>query len=681
MKNLANNNQFLIKNVKIVPGKSLAPNWKRDMQVITTGSKEYIDNIPMYGGHDWKNEIGKIIKVEINQSSGYYWIKFCGNKSESVKKIIEESLPENYDIHENPELTKIYDFIRDDIPIMFLTGGAGTGKSTFIKYIKKNLKKDMNKNYVVLAPTGVAAINVGGQTIHSFFGFKTDIFEDKDIDKRRINSVIDHTDLIIIDEISMVSSWMLDHIDYALRLRCDSNKVFGGKQMLFIGDCFQLPPIAENNEVKQKYFEKWDNTFFFAAKSLKNVDMKAIQLKKIYRQKDDEAFIHMLNRIRKCQSGYERDIEFLNQNCLIEKRLGTTNVPEECLFLSTKNSDVEKFNTLKMHNLQNKGMRIQCYEGLVSGKFNFEHFLTPKTLELCIGAKVMVTKNISSLNLVNGDMGKVINISKDFVEVEIKNERKQLKRETWQSLKYSWNEESNSIQQTEEGSFYQIPLKLGWAVTIHKSQGLTLDSVAIDVSDAWDSGQVYVALSRAKDLNGILLKNEIPVSAVKSNPYIKKIYEELFPESEKEDLYKPGEYENINFENSTYTIDNKKEETSVRIGNFNIELFPKDDYGKSTWQKFVLKTMDILLSNNLIPETEIERLLNDVDYCYSTFRCTWNGFKYTLLKENRTECYDPQGNSRYWQTNCAGYYVCSQWTIKLANNFANWLIALSKGKI
>ena len=205
-----------------------------------------------------------------------------------------------------------------------------------------------------------------------------------------------------------------------------------------------------------------------------------------------------------------------------------------------------------------------------------------------------------------------------------------------------------------------------------------MDSVAIDVSDAWDSGQGYVALSRAKNLNGILLKNEIPVSAVKSNPYIRKIYEELFPDSEKEDLYEPDEYKNINFENSTYTIDNKKEETSVRIGSFSIELFPKEDSGKGTWQKFVLNTMGILLSNNLIPKAELERLLNDVDYCYSTFGCNWNGYKYTLLKKNRDDCYDPQRNSRYWQTNCAGYYVCSQWTIKYANNFANWLIALSR---
>ena len=674
----ANINEHLIENVKIVSGKSLAPNWKRDMQVVYTGSKEYIDNIPMYGGHDWKSEIGKNVKADINKSSGFFWIKFTGIKNESPKEIEEEELPEGYNLNENAELTEVYGCIRNNIPVIFLTGGAGTGKSTFIKYLKKNLKKDMNKNYVVLAPTGVAAINVGGQTIHSFFGFKTDIIEEKDIDKRRINSVIDHTDLVIIDEISMVSSWMLDHIDCALRLRCDSNKPFGGKQMLFIGDCFQLPPIAENDKVKQKYFEKWDNSFFFAANVLENIKLTAVQLKKIYRQKDDEAFIHMLNRIRKCQNGYEKDIEFLNKKCLLEKRFGTQNVPEESLFLSTKNSDAEQFNTLRLHTLQQKGMKSQFYEGITLGKFNFEHFLTPQKLELCIGAKVMITKNVSSLNIVNGDMGKIINLGTDYVDVEIKGEKKRLGREKWQSLKYSWNEETKSIEQSEEGSFSQIPLKLGWAVTIHKSQGLTLDSVAIDVSDAWDSGQVYVALSRAKSLNGILLRKEIPLSAVKTDFYIKKIYEDLFPESEKEDLYIPAEYEKIDFENSEYTINNSKEVTTVQIGNFNIELFPTEDYGKSTWQKFVLKTMNVLLSNNLIPKAEIERLLNDVDYCYATFGCNWNGFRYTLLKQNRNECYDPQGKSRYWQTNCSGYYVCSQWTIKLALNFAKWLINLSR---
>ena len=671
IKNDNNDNVYLIKNVEIVPGNTIEKNWQREMQIVYTDKSDYIDNIPRFGGHDWQQDIGKKVEAKTNESAGYYWIRFYKHVDEVDYSNSVDELPLDYNINENEELTKIYDYIKQDIPVMFLTGGAGTGKSTFIRYLKRNLKNELNKNCIVLAPTGVASINVGGQTIHSFFGFKTDIFENEEIDKLQKNSVIEHTDLIIIDEISMVSSWMLDHIDYALRLWCDGEKPFGGKQMLFIGDCFQLPPIAENDEVKQKFFDRWDNSFFFAAEVLKIIDMKAVQLKKIYRQKDDKSFIHMLNRIRKCQHGYEKDIEFLNENCFIETRLGTKNVPEECLLLTTKNIDAEKFNTLKMNNLQQKGARSKTFDGQVTGKFNFEHFLTPKILDLCIGAKIMVTKNLSSQNLANGDMGRVVDFGTDYVDIEVKGKRCRLYKEKWQSLRYTWNEQTKSIQQIEEGSFTQIPLKLGWAVTIHKSQGLTLDAVAIDAADAWDSGQVYVALSRARNLNGILLQRKIPISAVKTNDYIKKIYEELFPESDKEDLYNNKEYEDIKFDNALFSIDQSKEITTVNIGGIDFEL-----YSSGSIQNHVRKTMSILLANNLIPENEMHRLLNDYNYCYAVFGINWNGYKYTLLRKDRNV-----NAVRYWANSYNGYYICSQWYQNLASNFAKWLIALSKGQL
>lgn len=665
------NEKFLIKNVEIVPGKNINENWKRDMQIVYTDNLDYIDNIPIFGGHDWEHDIGKNIEAKINRSAGYFWISFCKYADEDLSTKTVEELPVDYDINENPELVKIYTLIKQNIPVMFLTGGAGTGKSTFIKYLKIHSKNDLNKNCIVLAPTGVASINVGGQTIHSFFGFKTDIFENKEIDKLHKNSVIDHTDLIIIDEISMVSSWMLDHIDCALRLWADSTKAFGGKQMLLIGDCFQLPPIADNDDAKRKYFERWNNSFFFAAKVFERVEMKAVQLKKIYRQKNDETFIHMLNRIRKCQNGYEKDIDFLNEKCFIETRLGTTNIPEECLLLTTKNNDAERFNTLRMNNLQQKGSKSKIFEGIVTGKFNFEHFLTPKHLALCIGAKIMITKNISSQNLANGNMGKVVDFGNDYVEVEVKGKTHRLYREKWQSLRYSWDEQTKNIQQIEEGSFSQIPLKLGWAVTIHKSQGLTLDAVAIDAADAWDSGQVYVALSRARNLNGVILRQKIPILAVKANSYIKRIYGELFPESEKEDLYIDNEYESISLNNSSFTIDDSKEITSVKIGGINFEL-----YSHESIQNHVKRTMSILLAKNLIPENEMNRLLNDYNYCYAVFGINWKGYRYTLLRKDRNE-----NAVRYWASNYSGYYICSQWYPNLDSNFANWLIALSRGQL
>lgn len=595
------------------------------------------------------------------------------SKSKKYTEVtINDELPIDYDINENPEIKQTYDYIKQNSPVIFLTGGAGTGKSTFIKYLKINLKKELNKNCIVLAPTGVAAVNVGGQTIHSFFNFKTDVFENNEIKISMKNSVLDYTDLIIIDEISMVSSWMIDHIDYALRLWFDKNKAFGGKQMLLIGDCFQLPPIAENNEIKQKYFERWDSPFFFAGKVFESVEVEAVQLKKIYRQKDDEAFIHILNRIRKCEQGYEKDIEFLNENYFIENRLKTKNVPDECLLLTTKNNDAEKFNTMKMFNLQQNGAYKKTYEGYVSGKFNFEHFLTPQTLDLCVGAKVMITKNISNktIKLANGDMGKVVGFGSDYVEVEVKNENYRLYRETWNSLRYTWDNQNKRIQQVTEGSFTQIPLKLGWAVTIHKSQGLTLDAVAIDAADAWDSGQIYVALSRARNLNGVLLRQKISPFSVKADRYIKKIYETLFPESENQNVYNAEEYKNIIVDNSIFTIDKKEELTSVLIGNKKFELYPS---GNVKIQQHVQETMELLLTENLVPYEELQRLLTDKNYCYETFGINWNGFRYTLLKKDRNS-----DTVRYWAKKYGGYYICSQWYQNCSSKFAQWLIKLSK---
>ena len=407
------------------------------------------------------------------------------------------------------------------------------------------------------------------------------------------------------------------------------------------------------------------------------MDIKAIQLKKIYRQKD-EVLIHMLNRIRKGQNGYEKDIEFLNDNCFVETRLGTKTIPDECLLLTTKNNDAEKYNILKMLNLQRQGAGTKTYLGVTLGYFNFDHFLTPIELELCVGAKVMVTKNIKSQGLVNGDMGKVVDLGEDYVDVEIKGQKYQLNRETWQSFKYQWDEENEKIKQISEGSFTQIPLRLGWAVTIHKSQGLTLEAVAIDAEDAWDSGQVYVALSRSKSMNGIILRKKIPITAVKANPYIKRIYEQWFPDMEDEvtDIY---DNKKINFDNTIFTIDKSEEITSVLIGGKRFELFPSEG---EIIQDYVKRTLPVLINDNLIPSEELQRLLTDKDYCYNTFGiCAKNIAKdhYTLLSRNKDYYYDSYNNMyRCWKDSYYGYYICSQWYPECAANYANWLIKLSK---
>lgn len=677
-----------INDVIIVPGNTLQRYWKKEMQKIFTDKGDFIDKLPSNEGHDWKQEKGKLLSVEIVKSSGYEWITPCPNEiiseeledtfSDEEEVIEAEDLPSDYELNQNIELKEAYDCIKNDVPVIFLTGGAGTGKSTFIKYLKNNLKKDFDKSSIVLAPTGVAAINVGGQTVHSFFGFKEDTFEHEEIKKIPKNPVIDHTDLIIIDEISMVSSWMLDHIDYALRLWSENNKPFGGKQMLLIGDCFQLPPVIDDNEVKQKFISKWDSPFFFAAKVLENeeVSVKAIQLKKIYRQMNDEPFMQILNRIRKGQKGFEKDIDFLNEKCFIETRLGTKNIPEECLFLTTKNIDADKYNLLKLHNLKEKGVAIKTYKGVIWEKFDFDHFSTPETLKLCKGAKVMVTKNIKNQGLVNGDMGKVVDLGDDYVVVEIKGKNHQLNKETWQSFKYQWDENTKKIKQIPEGSFTQIPLRLGWAVTIHKSQGLTLETVAIDAEDAWDSGQVYVALSRSKSMNGIILRKKIPISAVKANPYIKRIYEQWFPDMQDE-IKGIDDYKKIIFENTIFTVDKSEETTSILIGDIKFELFPSEG---ERMQDYVKRTLPVLINNNLIPTEELQRLLTDKDYCYNTFGIyapTKAKNRYTLLNRNKDYYYDSYNKKyRCWKDSYCGYYICSQWYPDCAVNYAEWLIML-----
>ena len=692
---------YHIKSVEVVSGKLLCPYWKTKMQLVSTDKGIYIDNLPgiSHGstppGHDWKKEIGQTVDVVTSkdQKTDNTWI-FIRQEYEKYNNFsivsYKEELPQDYDINENPELVKAYKAIKENVPVIFLTGGAGTGKSTFIKFLKNNLKTDMNKNYVVLAPTGVAAINVGGQTIHSFFRWNNDVFNDEEVTKGLYtNPVIDHTDLIIIDEISMVPSWMLDHIDYALRLWCDKNKPFGGKQLLLIGDCFQLPPVVEDQDLeKKKYYSQWESPFFFAADSLKKLsNIKAFQLKKIYRQENDQRFMHILNRIRECKDGYEKDVAYLNENCLIETRLGTKNVPPECLLLCTTNAKADEFNNKKLFNLVNKGKQSITYKAFIEGDFHYDNkrFLTKDSLDICIGAKIMVTKNLNSEHLVNGDMGIVLdfggtgNSQNDYVDIEVKETKHHITRQTWEKQKYEWNSATKTISQKVVGTFNQIPLTLGWAVTIHKSQGLTLDSVAIDAPDAWDSGQIYVALSRAKNLDGVLLCQKIPFSAVKVSEYVKQKYGELFQSDENGNITPLENDYNTDLSNEEFTIDKSEELTSVKIGGIEFELYPK---GTEKIGHFAQKTISTLLVHNLIPEQEMLRLLKDKDYSYFTFGIcysfkTWV-LKVPLLTKDRI---NNENRVRYWATAYNGYYICSQWYPDCKPKLAKWLINLSKGKL
>lgn len=347
--------------------------------------------------------------------------------------IIEERkdyfpLPMGYDINapENIEIFKAYNALLNNAPVVFVTGAAGTGKSTFINYVRNNITRDTGKEYAILACYGAAALNIKGQTIHSFFNFPARDFDTTEIHKFKKNPAVDKIDLIIIDEISIVESSLLDHIDYALRLWCDCSVPFAGKQLLLMGDYFQLSPwIRWDNEATRKFKSQWNSQYFFDAHVFNSIEVQAFRLTKVYRQ-NDSYFINMLNRIRKCDDGYETDIDFLNKQCEVKSKLLRENklhLPENCVYLTTTNVKADKVNDERLHKYASENNEVITeFIGTFEGKMDeskAERILSPKVLRLCVGAKIMITRNIyfgdhkGFPDIVNGTFGFVDKIAND----------------------------------------------------------------------------------------------------------------------------------------------------------------------------------------------------------------------------------------------------------------------------
>ena len=413
---------------------------------------------------------------------------------------------------------------------LFLTGKAGTGKTTFLKYIKEHT----SKNVVVVAPTGVAAINAGGVTMHSFFQlpfipfdprpsriFNTTATVDRHaliqgirFSKEKIE-IINSLDLLIIDEVSMLRADMLDAIDQILRhFRHKRNIAFGGVQLLFIGDMFQLPPVVSDNEweLMKEYYE---SPFFFSANVVKENPPLHVELKKIYRQKEDQ-FIHLLNQIR--NNKMEKvDFELLN------KRYKATDVDlnDHGITLTTHNYMADKINAQELGKLTTS---MHFYNGEIKGDFAEKTLPTDLQLSLKEGAQVMFLKNDSdpAKRYYNGKLATIKELKQDKITVVLAESEVELEleKEKWSNVKYSFNKETNSIDEEELGSFLQYPIRLAWAITIHKSQGLTFDKVVIDAGASFAAGQVYVALSRCRTLDGIVLLSKIQHSSLHSDERI-----------------------------------------------------------------------------------------------------------------------------------------------------------------
>ena len=390
---------------------------------------------------------------------------------------------------------------------IFLTGNAGTGKTTFLNLLRTQTAKRM----VVLAPTGVAAINAKGQTIHSFFQLPFTPFlpeykkEKGQIKKDKIN-IFRTIDLLVIDEISMVRADLLDAIDDRLReYRKQKYTPFGGVQCLFIGDLQQLPPVVRDEDwaLMQKHYS---TPFFFSSKALQESSYVTIELKKIYRQAD-EKFISILNEVRNNHLSME-SLNELNKHYLPEYE------PKEGeIFLTTHNKIADAFNEKKLNELEEES---NIYNAIIKDRFPESMYPVDESLELKIGAQVMFTRNNRDANYYNGKIGTIIDLSEHKITIKCKEDAFPIvaERETWENTEIKIDKESKDQYEEVVGSFSQFPLRLAWAITIHKSQGLTFDRAIIDAIASFSHGQVYVALSRCKSLDGMVLKSPIKLESI-----------------------------------------------------------------------------------------------------------------------------------------------------------------------
>lgn len=390
---------------------------------------------------------------------------------------------------------------------LFLTGKAGTGKTTFLREVVRYTKKKC----IVLAPTGIAAVNAGAMTIHSFFQFGLGPFVQGVIEPKsdfRINKskleLIRHLQLLIIDEVSMVRADLMDHIDVELRRIRRNSKPFGGVQLLMIGDLQQLPPIAHGgeDELLRQYYK---TLYFFSSSALKSMKYSCIELKNVYRQTDGH-FIDILNHARNCTLT-SQDISDLNARYIP----GFSPKPEDgYIRLMTHNRQVDYINATEMEKLDSKPY---TFVAAVTGTFPDESYPTADSLTLKKGAQVMFIKNDPERRFINGTLGEVKSIDKNSIAVRLAESGTVIDVEPmeWQNIRYQFDEESKEISSKQIGRFKQYPLKAAWAITVHKSQGLTFDKAIIDVHAAFSPGQAYVALGRCRTLDGLVLSS--PVSA------------------------------------------------------------------------------------------------------------------------------------------------------------------------
>jgi tetratricopeptide (TPR) repeat protein len=426
---------------------------------------------------------------------------------------------------DNSEFQDALNLIQYTRQSVFLTGKAGTGKSTFLKYICQNTRK----KHVVLAPTGIAAINAGGSTMHSFFKlpFYPLLADDPNMSLQRgrihdffkyakpHRKLLEQIELVIIDEISMVRADIIDAIDRILRVYSHNlREPFGGKQILLVGDVFQLEPVVKSDE-REIINRFYPTPYFFSAKVFSEIDLVSIELKKVYRQ-TDKVFVNVLDHIRTNTAG-AADLQLLNT------RYGTSiQHSEEDMYitLATRRDNVDFINDKKLTELPGDPI---VFHGEITGEFPESSLPTQKDLILKPGAQIIFIKNDYERRWVNGTIGTVSGIDEEGTIYVITDDGKEcdVKKDSWRNIRYKYNEQKRQIEEEELGVFVQYPIRLAWAITIHKSQGLTFSRVVIDFTGGvFAGGQAYVALSRCTSLEGIQLKKQISRADIFVRPEI-----------------------------------------------------------------------------------------------------------------------------------------------------------------
>lgn len=423
----------------------------------------------------------------------------------------------------NEDFKYVLDALEQGSKNAFVTGRAGTGKSTLLQLFRSTTRKKA----VVLAPTGVAALNVRGQTIHSFFGFPPKPLTRQDIGKRRDRRLYQKADVLIIDEISMVRADMLDNIDYFLRVNRENPRPFGGMQVVFFGDLFQLPPVVSTEAEARLFTQRYESPYFFSADVMKdeNFDMEMVELRKVYRQ-ENRHFLQLLENIRLSQ------IDFDDLNDLNRRHIPDFKEEDFFITLSARNATVDSINSQRIAQI---ALPAQSYRATVGGSFPPNLYPVEADLQLKLNAQVMFVKNDPQRKFVNGTIGKVVKLEPESITVMTEGpdgERQyvEVAQMEWEVVKYRNSlDDPNKIETEVLGTFTQYPLKLAWAITIHKSQGKTFDKVIIDLGrGAFEHGQTYVALSRCRTLEGIVLRQALRPNDVITDERVVQFYESKF---------------------------------------------------------------------------------------------------------------------------------------------------------